>query len=77
MFEICVEETSRRSFVFNVRKIEYYIQSRRKSSNSDSINRRKANWIGYILRRNCVLRHIIEGKIEGKIINDGKMMRYM
>jgi hypothetical protein len=26
--------------------------------------RRKANWIGHILRRNCLLRHFIEGKIE-------------
>jgi len=29
--------------------------------------RRRANWIGHILRRNCLLRHVIEGKIEGKI----------
>ena len=26
--------------------------------------RRKANWIGHILRGNCFLKHIIEGKIE-------------
>ena len=25
----------------------------------------KANWIGHILRKNCPLKHIIEGKIEG------------
>jgi hypothetical protein len=25
----------------------------------------KANWIGHILRRNCLLKHVIEGKIEG------------
>jgi len=29
--------------------------------------RRKANWIGHILRRNCLLIHVIEGNIEGKI----------
>jgi hypothetical protein len=28
---------------------------------------RKTNWIGHILRRNCLLKHIIEGKIEGRI----------
>jgi hypothetical protein len=28
------------------------------------ITRREANWIGHILRRNRLLRHIIEGKIE-------------
>jgi hypothetical protein len=26
---------------------------------------RKANWIGHILRRNCLLKHVIEGKLEG------------
>jgi hypothetical protein len=29
------------------------------------IRRRKANWIGHILRRNCLLSHIIEGQIRG------------
>ena len=27
--------------------------------------RRKANWIGYILRRNCLPKHVTKGKIEG------------
>ena len=25
------------------------------------------NWIGYILRRNCLLQQVIEGKIKGQI----------
>jgi hypothetical protein len=29
-----------------------------------TIKRRKANWIGHILRGNCFLKHVIEGKIE-------------
>jgi len=32
-----------------------------------TVRRRKANWIGHILRRNCLLKHVIEGKIEGRI----------
>jgi hypothetical protein len=28
--------------------------------------------IGHILRRNCLLKHGIEGKIRGNYINDGK-----
>jgi hypothetical protein len=31
-----------------------------------TIKRRKANWIGHILRRNCLLKHVIEGKLEGR-----------
>jgi hypothetical protein len=34
-----------------------------------TIKRRKANWIGHILHRNCLLKHVIEGKLEGR----GKM----
>ena len=32
-----------------------------------TIKRRKANWIGHILCRNCLVKHIILGKIEGGI----------
>jgi hypothetical protein len=32
-----------------------------------TIKRRKANWIGHILRWNCLLKHITEGKIDGRI----------
>jgi len=28
------------------------------------ISKRKANWIGHILRRNCLLKRVIEGKIK-------------
>jgi hypothetical protein len=31
------------------------------------IRKRKANWIGHILCRNCLLREVIEGKIQGQI----------
>ena len=31
------------------------------------IKKRKANWIGHILRRNCLLKQVIEGKIKGGI----------
>jgi hypothetical protein len=31
-----------------------------------TIKRRKANWIGHILRRNCLLKHVNEGKLEGR-----------
>ena len=31
------------------------------------IRKRKANCIDHILRRNCLVKHIIEGKIKGQI----------
>ena len=29
--------------------------------------KRKGNWTGHILRKNCLLRRVIEGNIEGRI----------
>ena len=29
------------------------------------IKRKQANWIGHILRRNCLLKHFIEGNTKG------------
>jgi hypothetical protein len=45
---------------------------------------KKANWIGHIMSGNCLLKHVIKGKIEGKkrrgrrskqLLNDLKEMR--
>ena len=32
------------------------------------IRKRKANWIGHILRRNCLLQQVTEGKMKGQIV---------
>ena len=39
------------------------------------IKKRKANWIGHILRRDCLLKQIIEGKIKGQIEVTGRRGR--
>jgi hypothetical protein len=31
------------------------------------INRSKGKWIGHILRRNCLIKHVIKGKVEERI----------
>jgi hypothetical protein len=40
-----------------------------------TIKRRKANWIGHILRRNCLLKHVIEGKLERRTEVTGRRER--
>jgi hypothetical protein len=40
-----------------------------------TIKIRKTNWIGHILRRNCLLKHVIEGKLEGTIEMTGRRVR--
>jgi len=37
-----------------------------------TVIRRKANWIGRILRKNCLLKRVIEGKIGGRVEVTGR-----
>jgi hypothetical protein len=39
------------------------------------IKRRRTNWIGHVLRRNCLLKHVIEGKLEGRVEMIGRWGR--
>jgi hypothetical protein len=44
---------------------KYYLQwSRRGINILHEIRKRKTNWIGHILRRNCLLQQVTEGKIK-------------
>jgi hypothetical protein len=38
-----------------------------KSIKLHEISKRNTNWIGHILRRNCLLKQVIEGEIKGEI----------
>ena len=40
-----------------------------------TIKRLKANWIGHILRRNCLLQRLIEENIEGSKEKTGRLGR--
>ena len=40
-----------------------------------TINVGKTNWIGYVLRRNCLLKDLSEGKIKGRIKVTGRRGR--
>jgi hypothetical protein len=39
------------------------------------MERKDVNWIGHILRRNCLLKHATEGTIEGR--SEGKTRKKM
>jgi hypothetical protein len=40
-----------------------------------TVKRRKAKWIGHILRRNCLVKHVIERKLKGRIEMTGRRGR--
>jgi len=45
-----------------------YKKSQVKRNVLQTIKRRKANWIGHILHKTCLLRHVFEGQIEGRSV---------
>jgi hypothetical protein len=60
------------SWIDRVRNGEVLHTNRDDSNILHTIKRRKAKCIGYILRRNCVLKHVIEGEIEERIEVTGR-----
>ena len=55
------------SWTDHVRNEEVLLRVNEQRNILHEIRKRKANWIGHILRRNCLLQHVIEGKIKGQI----------
>jgi hypothetical protein len=54
---------------------KYYLRVKEQRNILHEISKRKANWIGHILRRNCLLLQVIEGKIKGGIEVTGRRGR--
>ena len=54
------------SWTDHVRNEEVLLRVNEKSNIIHEIRKRKANWIGHILGRNCLLKQVIEGKIKGE-----------
>ena len=44
---------------------EVFLRIKEQKNILNELSKRKANWIGHILRRNCLLQRVIEGKIKG------------
>jgi len=55
------------SWTDHVRNEEVLLRASKQRNILQEIRRRKANWIGHILRRNCLLKQVIEGKIKGEM----------
>jgi hypothetical protein len=58
-----------------VRNEEVLHRAKEKRNIVHTIKIRNANWIGHILRRNCLLKHVIEVKLEGRIEMKGRRGR--
>ena len=60
------------SWIDHVRNDEVLLRVNEQRNILREIRKRKANWIGHILRRNCLLKQVIEGKIRGEMDGDKK-----
>ena len=68
----CCRRTQKIIWTDRVRNEEVLHRVKEKRNIIRTIKSRKANWIGHILCRNCLLKHVIEGKIEGRVEVTGR-----
>jgi len=71
----CWRRMERISWTEHVRNEEVLLRVKVERNILHEISKRKANWIGHILRRNCLLQLVIEGKIKGRIEVTGRRGR--
>jgi hypothetical protein len=63
------------SWTEHVRNEDVLLRVKEQRNIRHEIRKRKANWIGHILRRNCLLQRVIEEKIHGGIEVTGRQGR--
>jgi hypothetical protein len=75
-FEIwCWRRMEKIIWADHVRNEDVLLRVKEQRNILHEIRKRKANWIGHILGRNCFLQRIIEGKIQGGIEVVGRQGR--
>jgi len=71
----CWRKLKKISWTDHVRKEKVLQSVKAKRNILHKAKRKWANWIGYILRKNCLLWHVIQGKTEGRIEMTGRRGR--
>ena len=71
----CWRRMEKISWTDHVRNEEVLLRVKEQSNILHEISKLKSNWIGHILRRNCLLQQVTEGKIKGQIEVTGRRGR--
>ena len=71
----CCRRMEKISWANHVRDEEVLLNVKEQRNILHEISKQKANWIGHILRRNCLLQRVIEGRIKGGIEVTGRRGR--
>jgi len=64
---VLLEKVEKINWTDHVRNEEMLHRVIKERNIVETINVGKAKWIGYVLRRNCLLQHVAKGNIEGRI----------
>jgi hypothetical protein len=71
----CWRRMEKISWADHVRNEDVLLRVKEQRNILHEIRNRKANWNGHILRRNCLLKRVTEGKIQGGIEVTGRQGR--
>jgi len=71
----CLRRMEQISWTDHVRNEEVLLRVKEQRNILHEIRKWKANWIDHILRRNCLLQRVTEGKIQGGIEVTGRQGR--
>jgi len=71
----CWRRMDKISWTEHVRNEEVLLRVKEQRNILHEISKRKANWVGHILRRNYLLQRVIEGKIKRRIEVKGRRGR--
>ena len=72
---LCWRRLEKISWTDRARNKEVLLRVKKQRNILHEISKRKANWIGHILCRNCLLQRVIEGKIKVGIEVTGRQGR--
>ena len=73
----CWRRMEKISWTDHVRNEDMLLRVNEQRNILHEIRKRKANWIGHILRTNCLLKQVIKGKIKGRDGSDKKTRKKM
>jgi hypothetical protein len=71
----CWRRMEKISWTDHVRNEDVLLRVKEQRNILHEILKQKVNWIGHILRRNCLLQRVTEGKIQGGIEMTGRQER--
>jgi len=63
----CWKRMEKISWTDHVRNEEVLHRAKEERNIVHTVKIRKANWIGHVWRRNCLLNKVIDGKVEGRV----------